>query len=213
MSSTINRRFFRRMDDSEDQIFYSAARKVVHIDEGAIGAVGEIFSSRLPKRAVLLDLMSSWRSHLPPELMPVRVVGLGMNRSEMEDNPALTDVVVHDLNRDPHLPFPDAEFDAAVLTVSVQYMTNPIAVFADLGRVLKPGAPFVVSFSNRMFHTKAVAIWLEAAEEQRVGLVRKYFVDSGAFGNIEVIDRSRRPGPPSDPIWAVVGFRAGKESP
>ncbi len=213
MSTPIDRRFFRRMDESDDPIFYAAPRKVVHIDEGAIAEVGEIFSSRLPKRAVLLDLMSSWRSHLPPELMPVRVVGLGMNRAEMEDNPALTGIVVHNVNRDPHLPFADAEFDGAVLTVSVQYLIDPIAVFADVGRALKPGAPLVVSFSNRMFHVKAVAIWLEATEEQRVGLVRKYFVDSGAFGNIEVIDSSRRPGPPSDPIWAVVGYRVGKESP
>ncbi len=216
----IDQRFFRRIDESDDASFYSAPRMVVHIDDGAIAAVGEIFSSRIPRGAAILDLMSSWRSHLPREIAPTRVTGLGMNRAEMEDNPALTEVVVHDLNRDPHLPFADAEFIAVLLTVSVQYLIHPIAVFADVGRVLKAGAPFIVSFSNRMFHTKAVAIWLEATEDQRVGLVRKYFVDSAVFGQIEVIDRSRRPGPLSDPIWAagdpiwaVAGRRLGEENP
>ncbi len=131
----------------------------------------------------------------------------------MADNPALTEIVIHNLNRDPRLSFADSEFDAAVLTVSVQYLVNPVEVFAEVGRALKPGAPFIVSFSNRLFQTKAVAIWLEATEAQRVGLVQKYFVDSGAFGNIEVMDRSRRPGSPSDPIWAVAGYRTLQDHP
>jgi len=206
----IDKRFFRRIDESDDALFYGAPRKVVHIDEGAIAAVGEIFASRIPRGAAILDLMSSWRSHLPPEIAPIKVTGLGMNGAEMEDNPALTEIVIHDLNRDPHLPFGDGAFDAAVLTVSVQYLTHPIEVFAEVGRVLKAGAPFVVSFSNRMFHTKAVALWLEATEEQRVGLVRRYFAESGVFGDIELIDKSRRLGPQSDPIWAIAGCRVGK---
>ncbi|MFI5353134.1 MAG: class I SAM-dependent methyltransferase [Candidatus Binatales bacterium] len=210
----IDQRFFRRIDESDDALFYSAPRRVVHIDDGAIAAVAEIFASRIPRGAAILDLMSSWRSHLPPEIAPAKVTGLGMNRAEMEDNPALTEIVIHDLNRDPHLPFGDAGFDAAVLTVSVQYITHPIEVFTEVGRVLKAGAPFVVSFSNRMFHTKAVALWLEATDEQRVALVRRYFMESGVFGDIEVIDKSRRDGPrsdqESDPIWAIAGCRAGK---
>jgi SAM-dependent methyltransferase len=195
------------MDDSDDELFYSAPRKVVHIDDAAIQSVGEIFLSKLPRDAAILDLMSSWRSHLPLALNPKRVVGVGMNREEMADNPALTEVVIHNLNREPRLPFADSTFDAGVLTVSVQYLIRPIEVFADVGRVLRPGAPFVVSFSNRMFPTKAVALWMEATEDQRVALVEKYFVDSGAFTDVEVIDKSWRPGPQSDPIWAVVGRR------
>jgi SAM-dependent methyltransferase len=207
----MDQRFFRRTDDSDDELFYSAARKVVHIDDGAISCIGQIFSNLLPRGGAILDLMSSWRSHLPSGLAPVRVVGLGMNRAEMEDNPALTEIVIHNLNRDPRLPLPDADFDAAVLTVSVQYLTHPVEVFADVGRVLRPGAPLVVSFSNRMFPTKAVAIWMEASEEQRAGLVQKYFMDTGVFRDIEVIDRSRRGQ--SDPIWAVVGRRAVIDKP
>jgi SAM-dependent methyltransferase len=209
VTNPIDPRFFRRMDESDDALFYAQPRMVVHIDDGAIASVGEIFLNRLPKRAALLDLMSSWRSHLPSDVMPNRVVGLGMNRAEMENNPALTQAVVHDLNRDPRLPFAADEFDAAILTVSVQYLIDPVAVFAEVGRVLKPGAQFIVSFSNRMFPTKAVAIWMEASEAQRVELVRMYLVDSGAFGDIEVIDKSL--AVQSDPIWAVVGARISGE--
>ncbi|HSU90122.1 MAG TPA: hypothetical protein VLI44_01655, partial [Sporolactobacillaceae bacterium] len=127
--------FFRRVDDSDDELFYSTPRLVVHIDDGAIAKVGEIYARLLPQGGAILDLMSSWRSHLPAYLRPARVVGLGMNRAEMEDNPALTEIVIHNLNRVPRLPFADAEFDGCVVTVSVQYMTSPIETFAEVARV------------------------------------------------------------------------------
>jgi SAM-dependent methyltransferase len=196
--------FFRRLDDSDDELFYLAPRFVVHIHDAAIRTVGEIYLSRLPRDGAILDLMSSWRSHLPPELKPARVVGLGLNRPEMEDNPALTEIVTHNLNRTAQLPFEDASFDGAVLTVSIQYLIHPLEVFAEVGRVLKPGAPFIVTFSNRMFPTKAVAIWAKASEQQRVDLVGYYFTHSAAFEKIEIIDRSSGG---TDPLWAVLGYR------
>jgi SAM-dependent methyltransferase len=202
--------FFRRLDDSDDEAFYSTPRLVVHIDDGAIRKVGEIYGRLLPKSGAILDLMSSWRSHLPSELAPARLVGLGMNRPEMEDNPALTQIVVHNLNRDPRMPFADAEFDGAVVTVSVQYMTRPVEIFAEVGRVLKPGAPFVVTYSNRMFPTKAVAVWQSLDDFDRSKLVARYFMDSGAFEKIDFISMTGPTDPPSDPIWAVVGYRIGE---
>lgn len=205
MTSHFKPEFFRRLDESEDELFYTTARFVVHIDDGAIAKVGEIYGRVLPHGGAILDLMSSWRTHLPSQLRPNRVVGVGLNRAEMEDNPQLTEAVLHNLNTNPRLPFSDAEFDGAIMTVSVQYLTRPLEVFADVGRVLKPGAPFVATFSNRMFPTKAVAIWQYLDERGRVGLVGRYFIDSGAFENIEVIDMSTAE-PPSDPIYAVAGY-------
>src|SRR5271170_209736 len=111
MPNRLQPEFFRRLDDSDDELFYLTPRLVVHIDDAAIRTVGEIYLSRLPRGGAILDLMSSWRSHLPPELMPSRVVGLGLNRSEMGDNPALTEIVTHNLNRAPQLPFEDESFD------------------------------------------------------------------------------------------------------
>ncbi len=128
----------------------------------------------------------------------------------MEENPALTEFVVHNLNREPRLPFERGVFDGAMLTVSVQYLTDPIAVFSEIGRVLKPGAPFVVTFSNRMFPTKAVAVWRASSDGQRVGLVRSYFQTSAVFEKIEVVDMSK--APPLDPLYAVIGYRRAHDA-
>ena len=199
--------FFRRIDESDDELFYTQPRFVVHIDDGAIAKVGEIYARLLPQGGAILDLMSSWRSHLPAHVRPSRLVGLGMNRAEMEDNPALNEVVVHNINQNPELPFADNEFEGAIVTVSIQYMTKPLEIFRGVANVLKPGAPFIVTFSNRMFPTKAVAIWHSLDEFDRVRLVWRYFQESGGFENMEVIDMSGQTDPPTDPVWAVVGYR------
>jgi len=209
MADPIKPAFFRRVDESEDEEFYRWPRRVVHIDDPAIATVGEIYANRIAPGSAILDLMSSWRSHLPARLQPARVTGLGLNEEEMRDNPALTEVIVHNVNREPRLPFADRSFDAAVMTVSIQYLTRPLDVFTDVGRVLRPGGPFIVTFSNRMFPTKAVALWQRANNEQRVAIVRGYFAQSGAFERIETIDRSRHEDEPSDPVWAVLGYRGG----
>ena len=199
--------FFRRIDETDDELFYSQPRLVVHIDDGAMKKLGQIYARLLPQGGAILDLMSSWRSHVPGKVRPARLVGLGMNRPEMEDNPALTEIVIHNLNQNPVLPFADSDFDGAVVTVSIQYMTRPVEIFRGVAKVLKPGAPFIVSFSNRMFPTKAVAIWHSLSEFDRVRLVSRYFQESGNFENMEVIDMSAPTEPPSDPIWALVGYR------
>ena len=126
MAGTFPPEFFRRIDESDDELFYSQSRLVVHIDEGAIKKVGQIYARLLPQGGAILDLMSSWRSHVPEEMRLGRLVGLGMNRPEMEDNPALTEIVIHNLNQNPALPFAEGEFDGAVVTVSIQYMTRPV---------------------------------------------------------------------------------------
>ena len=191
---------FARQDPSDDAFFYAVDRKVTHIEDGAIAALRTFYGSLLPPGGRILDLMSSWRSHLPPDLAYSEVVGLGMNAAEMEDNPQLDAFVVHDLNATPVLPFDDASFDAVVCTVSVQYLTSPIEVFADVRRVLRAGGPFAVAFSNRCFPTKAVAVWLYGRDADHVDLVRAYFASAG-FG--DVVDR-RLPSP-DDPVFVVTG--------
>ena len=209
MADIIKPAFFRRVDESADEEFYRWPRRVVHIDDPAIATVGEIYASRIAPGSAILDLLSSWRSHLPAQLRPSRVTGLGLNAEEMRDNPALNESVVHNVNREARLPFPDGSFDAVVMTVSIQYLTRPGEVFAEVGRVLRAGGLFIVTFSNRMFPTKAVALWQGSTHEQRVAIVSGYFAQSGAFESIETIDRSRHEDGPSDPVWAVLGYRAG----
>ena len=140
---------FRRYDETPDDAFYVMPRLVTHIDDHAIEAVTQLYRELFPSDGAILDLMSSWVSHLPAEVSYRRVVGLGMNAEELAANPRLDEWLVHDLNREPHLPFADAEFDAAGICVSIQYLTQPVAGLRDLGRVLKVGGPLVISFSNR----------------------------------------------------------------
>jgi hypothetical protein len=207
-SSVYPDEYFRRADPTDDAVFYLPPRKVVHIDEGAIAALGAMYAELLPRAGTLLDLMSSWRSHLPDVLTSsadLAVVGLGMNAEEMAENPQLDRFEIHDLNRDPSLPFPEAFFDGAMCAVSVQYLTQPIEVFADVARALKAGAPFVVSFSNRCFPTKAVAIWQATTDEQHVQLVASYFSLSVGWGDIQA--RTFRPAA-GDPLYIVWAYRA-----
>jgi SAM-dependent methyltransferase len=193
--------FFNRMDDSPDPMFYVEPRKVVHIDDGAIAAVTQLYSELVPPGAQVLDLMSSWRSHLPNGVAG-RVTGLGMSREEMDDNPQLDEAFVHDLNVEPRLPFADESFDAVVCCVSVQYMTRPLETFADVARCLRRGSPFVVTFSNRCFPSKAIAGWLFTDDAAHVGLVRGYFQQTPAFGPPHNENRSPGWGDPLYALWA-----------
>ena len=195
--------YFRREDESDDRLFYVEPRLVVHIDEHAISAIRKFFIETLPRDGVVLDLMSSWRSHMPEEFPIKRLVGVGLNTVEMEQNPQLDERVVHDVNADPALPFEDGYFDAAVVTVSVQYMTRPVEVFSDVNRVLKDGAGFHVIYSNRMFPTKAVAVWQALNDQGRAGLIGSYFASSGGWESAPALDISPEAGFYTDPVYLV----------
>lgn len=205
MTDDLSGEQFRRIDESPDSVFYSVPRKVVHLDEGAVAAVTRLYDELLPADAVVLDLMSSWRSHLPEDGSS-RVVGLGMNQEEMEDNPQLHEAIVHDLNTDPTLPFVDASFDAALCCVSIQYLVRPLEVFAEVVRVLRPEGPFVVTFSNRCFPEKAVSAWLYASTDDHLAMVRNYFQRTAGFSAPRVEDRSPGGG---DPLYAAWAQRSG----
>jgi len=197
---------YGRDDEAPDDRFYSFPRKVVHIDDEAIAALGRLYAEVLPHDRRLLDLMSSWRSHLPASVHAREIVGLGLNAEEMADNPQLSRHVVHDVNRDGHLPFEDDAFDGAMCAVSIQYVTHPLRLFRDVRRVLRPGAPFVVSFSNRCFPTKAVAVWLDTTDAQHVALVRRYF--EAAEGWSDITEEDRSPGGDANPLYAVWARRS-----
>jgi len=170
--------FFDRGDPSPDGRFYVVPRLVTHIDPGAVAAVGVLYDE-LGVRGEVLDLMSSWVSHFTSR--PERLTVLGMNREELDDNPHAAHAVVHDLNADPTLPFGDASFDDAVCCVSVDYLVEPVAVFREVARVLRPGGRFVCTFSNRCFPTKAVRGWLQASDAQRCDIVARYFRLAGDY--------------------------------
>ena len=200
---------FRREDEGDDRLFYAEPRLVVHIDDYAISAIGEYFQQALPQDGVILDLMSSWRSHLPQGFSKEKLVGLGLNAVEMSENPQLDVRVVHDINAGPSLPFDDASFDAAVITVSIQYLTEPVRIFREVNRVLRHGASFHVIYSNRMFPTKAVAVWKALDDTRRAQLIASYFSNAGGWEKPKAMDVSPRLGFYTDPVFVV---SAEKES-
>jgi len=193
---------FDRIDDGNDAQFYLPPRLVTHIDEAAIAALSACYAEILPAGGKVLDLMSSWVSHLPAELQLGEVIGHGMNETELAANPRLTRWFVQDLNFESAIPLASASLDAALCCVSVQYLQHPVEVFAEVRRVLKPGAPFVVSYSNRCFPTKAVAIWRNLDFRQHAGLIHHYFTSAG-FPEVEV--RVLANGMHGDPLAAVIG--------
>jgi SAM-dependent methyltransferase len=197
---------FDRYDESPDEIFYEAPRLVTHIDDSAIEEVTQLYREFFPPGGAILDLMSSWVSHLPREVHYSRVVGVGMNIVELSRNPQLTEYHVRNLNENPLLPYPDASFDGAAICVSIQYLTDPVAVLRETGRVLKPGGHLVITFSNRCFPTKAVAVWQMLDDHGHSRLVERYLLETGLFPEVQMLDRSpHRRG--TDPLYAVVGRR------
>lgn len=194
---------FAKADPSNDALFYAEPRFVQHIDEAAIAALTAFYAQILPQAADVLDLMSAWVSHLPPGFTG-HVVGHGMNAEELAANPQLDDYFVQNLNLDPALPLQDAGFDAVLCCVGVQYLAQPDKVFADVARLLRPGAPVIVSFSNRCFPTKAVAVWRALDGRGHADLVSHYLRNAG-FERIAV--HILRDGRTSDPLTAVVGYR------
>jgi SAM-dependent methyltransferase len=194
--------FFERADGRPDDEFYAPPRLVTHLDDEAIAEVGRLYRE-LGLDGSVLDLMSSWISHFDPA--PAALTVLGMNALELDRNRAATERIVHDLNADPRLPFDDEVFDAVTCCVSIDYLVRPIEVLADVARVVRPGAPFVCTFSNRCFPTKAIRGWLYSSEAGRVEIVRRYLEATGAFG--EVHDELRNPGGRGDPLYAVWAHR------
>jgi SAM-dependent methyltransferase len=197
--STFPPEFFERADDRADDEFYEFDRFVTHIDERAIAAVGALYEE-LGVDGRVLDLMSSWISHF--RAPPRELVVLGMNERELVANAAASSYVLHDLNTDPTLPFEDDRFDAATCCVSVDYLVQPVKVFAEVSRVLVPGGMFVCTFSNRCFPTKAIRGWLASTDGGRCRIVAEYFREAGGW-NEPVIALRTPPKTPGDPLYAV----------
>jgi SAM-dependent methyltransferase len=203
---------YTREDETPDAAFYAEPRKVTHVDAVCARRIQALYRTVLPEDARVLDLMAGWRSHLPD--MVKSAVGLGMNADELADNPQLGERIVHDLNADPRLPFPDASFDAVVCTVSFEYLTQPQKIVAEAKRVLRPGGMFVVTLSNRYFPPKVIRLWTQLHPMERMAWVGTLIKQAG-FKKVETyVERGlKRPKDDryadqlteSDPLFATWG--------
>jgi SAM-dependent methyltransferase len=199
--------YFRRVDESDDRDFYVMPRLVIHVDEHGSTALSDFYGRVLKSGARVLDLMSAYRSHLPDNGEYARIVGLGMNVTELLENTALRGGVVQDLNRLPALPFADDSFDACLISFSIQYLTQPVRVLADVARVLQPGGAFYLAYTNRMFPTKAVAVWQACSDVERGQLIGGYLAEAGGYADLAT-ERLVEGGTGFDPLYVVSVRRA-----
>lgn len=203
-----------RMDERDDREFYEQPRLVQHLDSTARSEIAMLYARMLQPEMRVLDLMASWDSHLAT-VDGLKISGLGLNAEELHKNAALCERVIQDLNVTPALDFPDRHFDAVVCTASVEYLTQPFAIFAEVARVLKPGKPFIVTFSDRWFPTKSIRVWDELHPFERMGLVLTYFRRAGLYEDLHTLSVRNLPRPTddkyygqirnADPVFAVWG--------
>ena len=204
-----------KLDESDDTQFYDYPRFVTHVDDGFIQQLTDLYRERLQAQTRVLDMMSSWVSHLPDDVEFSWVEGHGLNAEELAKNPRLDRYFVQNLNQNPQLPLEDESFDTVLNTVSVQYLQYPEKVFAEMHRVLKPGGIAIISFSNRMFYQKAIQAWRDGSEGDRVALVKRYFEAIPGFSKPETIARvSNAPNilqwlgaGGGDPFYAAIAHR------
>ncbi|THV50498.1 hypothetical protein BGAL_0147g00010 [Botrytis galanthina] len=179
---------FHRQDESPDTEWYSQPRFVQHIDDGAIAMLKHYYSSFITPNSSVLDICSSWVSHLPSSLTPSTMIGVGMNEAELQRNEHLTKYFVKDLNLDPRLEGVESDsMDVVICNVSVDYLTQPIKVFEEMHRVLKEGGEAHMAFSNRCFPTKVVGKWMRMDDEERRKWVGGYFWASGGWEDVEEV--------------------------
>ncbi len=205
-----------KLDDTNDLNFYDYPRLVTHVDDGFIDRLSNLYRERLQPKSRVLDLMSSWISHLPKGVEFAHVEGHGMNQEELAKNPQLDHYFVQNLNQQPKLPLEDADFDAVLITVSIQYLQYPEAVLSEIYRILKPNGIVIISFSNRMFYQKAIAAWRDGTDTDRVKLVQKYFQSVDGFSQPEVIVHQSSLPPllqmmgigGGDPFYALVACKS-----
>ena len=200
--------WFERSDDESDDVFYEQPRMVAHVDDATLSALTDFYRDFVPADADVLDLMSSWISHLPEELALSRVAGLGMNAQELAANIRLTEWCVQNLNQNPVLPYADGRFDRAMIVVSIQYLTQPVHVLRSVFRVLKPGGAIAIAMSHRLFPTKAIAAFQGMQRDDKMKLVG-YCLQQSGFVDIRFHDQSPEG---ADPLWIMTANKLAADA-
>ncbi|MFM7085732.1 MAG: class I SAM-dependent methyltransferase [Cyanobium sp.] len=203
----------RKWDSSDDALFYAEPRFVQHLDSAFRQRLTQLYRERIPAGAAVLDLMSSWVSHLPEDVRYGSVIGHGLNARELSANPRLERSWVQNLNTDQHLPLQDASIDATLIVAGWQYLQYPEAVAAELLRITRPGGELIVAFSNRMFFTKAPQVWADGNDRDHLATVAEVLIAQGWPRPTLIAEPTRAPGlagwigAKGDPFFAVIATR------
>ena len=205
----------RKWDSSDDAMFYAEPRFVHHLDAAFRHRLTQLYRERIPTGAVVLDLMSSWVSHLPDDVAYASVIGHGLNARELDANPRLDRSWVQNLNVDQHLPLESSSVDATLIVAGWQYLQFPEAVAAELLRITRPDGQLIVAFSNRMFFTKAPQIWADGSDRDHLAYVAAVLIAQGWSRPTLIAEQTRAAGLPGligakgDPFFAVIASRPG----
>ena len=168
-----------KIDDSDDQIFYQNPRYVNHLSFSFRNRLTNLYSKYLYSNNVILDLMSSWVSHLPTNTKYKKIIGHGMNESELRANKRLDSFWVQNLNKIQILPIEDSSVDTGLIVAGWQYLQYPEKISLELSRIIKKDSLLIISFSNRAFWTKSPNIWTNSSEEGRIEYVKKVISSNG----------------------------------
>jgi len=203
----------RKWDSSNDELFYAEPRFVQHLDGAFRERLTRLYRERIPAGAVVLDLMSSWVSHLPEEVSYASVIGHGLNARELSANPRFERHWVQNLNRDQHLPLESASIDAGLIVAGWQYLEYPEAIAAELLRITRPGGQLIVAFSNRMFFTKAPQVWADGSDRDHLAYIAEVLIAQGWPRPTLIAEQTRAQGltgligAKGDPFFAVIATK------
>lgn len=190
---------FKRHDEQPDGLFYTTPRLVQHLDDTALRLISEEYGRVLPPSGAVLDLMGSWDSHLPEGLITKSLTVLGMNAVELAKNRRADSTMVHDVNERPQLSFADGAFDAVINTAAIEYVIDPLSLCREASRILRPGGVMAIAFSNRWFAGKAIALWSQLHEFERLAFVVYLLAATNSFEKITTLSIRGYPRPESDP--------------
>ena len=194
-----------KLDRSDDSLFYAEPRFVHHLDASFRARLTQLYRERIPACAVVVDLMSSWVSHLPEDITYQEVIGHGLNAEELAANPRLDRHWLQNLNTTQQLPLADNSVDAVLIVAGWQYLQQPEAVAAELLRVVRTRGEVIVAFSNRMFFQKASQIWTDGGDREHLAYVAEVFTAQGWPTPQLVAEETPAPG--------VLGWIGGKGDP
>ena len=168
-----------KSDISDDEIFYQQPRFAHHLSDSFRTRLTSLYSEYLLKHHIILDLMSSWVSHLPTNIRYKKVIGHGMNQAELSTNQRLDSFFVQNLNKKQNMPIEDSSIDVGLIVAGWQYLQYPEKVSLELSRIIKSDSLLIISFTNRAFWTKAPNIWTYSSEENRIEYVTSVLTDNG----------------------------------
>ncbi|GBQ88048.1 class I SAM-dependent methyltransferase [Asaia krungthepensis] len=175
---------FTRANNDPDPEFYAGRSDSTQMDAGARTAVTALYQTALPASGVILDLMAGTLSHLPEESAHDTVIGLDVNGAALDANKSLTQRVVQDINERPRIDLPDSSLDAVCLCDGFAYLTDPVTILAEINRLLRPGAPLIVTFSDNFIPQKAVALWQALEPADRTRLIT-LLLDRAGFADLD----------------------------